>query len=131
MRFRFTIRDLFWLTALIAMGIGWWLDHRAQVERVESMRPSEIVVYPVTVASSNTVLRVLQTQFAGVTGVRFMADANCVVVQARPIQQRTIHSIINKLEGKDVTPSPSVPQTPRPFSAPFGPTTTPPRGEPP
>ena len=28
MRFRFTIRDLFWLTALIAMGVGWWLDHR-------------------------------------------------------------------------------------------------------
>ncbi len=26
MRFRFTIRDLLWLTALIAMGIGWWLD---------------------------------------------------------------------------------------------------------
>ena len=29
MRFRFTIRDLLWLTALIAMGMAWWLDHRA------------------------------------------------------------------------------------------------------
>ena len=28
MHLRFTIRDLFWLTALIAMGVGWWLDHR-------------------------------------------------------------------------------------------------------
>ena len=27
MRLRFTIRDLLWLTALIAMAIGWWLDH--------------------------------------------------------------------------------------------------------
>ena len=26
MRLRFTIRDLLWLTALVAMGIGWWLD---------------------------------------------------------------------------------------------------------
>jgi hypothetical protein len=26
--FRFTIRDVLWLTALVAMGAGWWLDHR-------------------------------------------------------------------------------------------------------
>jgi hypothetical protein len=29
MRFRFTIRDLLWLTALVAIGVGWWLDHRS------------------------------------------------------------------------------------------------------
>ena len=27
MRFRFTIRDLLWLTAVIALVLGWWLDH--------------------------------------------------------------------------------------------------------
>jgi hypothetical protein len=27
MRLRFTIRDLLWLTALVALAIGWWLDH--------------------------------------------------------------------------------------------------------
>jgi hypothetical protein len=26
MKFRFTIRDLLWLTALCAMGVAWWLD---------------------------------------------------------------------------------------------------------
>jgi len=26
--FRFTIRDVLWLTALVAVGVGWWLDHR-------------------------------------------------------------------------------------------------------
>jgi hypothetical protein len=26
MRFRFTIRDLLWLTALVALGLGWWVD---------------------------------------------------------------------------------------------------------
>jgi len=26
MRFRFTIRDLLWLTLVVAMGVGWWLD---------------------------------------------------------------------------------------------------------
>ena len=25
--FRFTIRDVLWLTALVAMGVAWWLDH--------------------------------------------------------------------------------------------------------
>jgi len=31
MRFRFTIRDLLWLTALVAMALGWWLDHNRLV----------------------------------------------------------------------------------------------------
>ena len=26
MPLRFTIRDLLWLTALVAMGVGWWID---------------------------------------------------------------------------------------------------------
>jgi hypothetical protein len=33
MRLRFSIRDLLWLTALIAMGVGWWLDHRNSIEK--------------------------------------------------------------------------------------------------
>jgi hypothetical protein len=28
MRLRFTIRDLLWLTLVVAMGLGWWLDHQ-------------------------------------------------------------------------------------------------------
>ena len=31
MRLRFSIRDLLWLTALVAMGIGWWLNWRRLV----------------------------------------------------------------------------------------------------
>jgi hypothetical protein len=27
MPLRFTIRDLLWLTALLAMGLAWWLDY--------------------------------------------------------------------------------------------------------
>jgi len=27
MRLRFTIRDLLWLTLVVAMAVGWWLDH--------------------------------------------------------------------------------------------------------
>jgi hypothetical protein len=28
--FRFTIRDVLWLTALVAMSAGWWVDHARQ-----------------------------------------------------------------------------------------------------
>ena len=37
--FRFTIRDVLWLTVLVAMGAGWWVDHRragAEVDRLYS-----------------------------------------------------------------------------------------------
>jgi hypothetical protein len=27
MRLRFTIRDLLWLTVVVALAVGWWLDH--------------------------------------------------------------------------------------------------------
>jgi hypothetical protein len=25
---RFSIRDLLWVTLVVAMGLGWWVDHR-------------------------------------------------------------------------------------------------------
>lgn len=25
---RFTIRDLLWLTVVVALAVGWWLEHR-------------------------------------------------------------------------------------------------------
>jgi hypothetical protein len=28
MRLRFTIRDLLWLTLVVALAVGWWIDHR-------------------------------------------------------------------------------------------------------
>jgi hypothetical protein len=31
--FRFTIRDVLWVTALVAMGVGWWIDHGYQARR--------------------------------------------------------------------------------------------------
>jgi len=26
--FRFSIRDVLWLTVVVGLGIGWWADHR-------------------------------------------------------------------------------------------------------
>ena len=34
----FTIRDLLWLTALVALATGWWLDHRSLTKQYEDYR---------------------------------------------------------------------------------------------
>jgi hypothetical protein len=32
MRIRFTIRDLLWLTLVVGLIVGWWLEHRNWVK---------------------------------------------------------------------------------------------------
>ena len=34
---KFSIRDLLWLTALAALAVCWWLDHRQLISRIERM----------------------------------------------------------------------------------------------
>jgi hypothetical protein len=31
--FRFTIRDVLWLTVVVALGVGWFVEHRATEQR--------------------------------------------------------------------------------------------------
>lgn len=34
---KFTIRDLFWLTVVVALGVAWWIEHRqAETARNEN-----------------------------------------------------------------------------------------------
>jgi hypothetical protein len=42
--FRFSIRDLLWLTALVALAVGWWLDHRMQLKRYEQLEDSGNII---------------------------------------------------------------------------------------
>ena len=35
--FRFTIRDVLWLTALVAMGLAWWVGYRQQESALNEM----------------------------------------------------------------------------------------------
>src|SRR5688572_11143781 len=40
--FRFTIRDVLWLTVVVAIGVGWWIDHgRIETERARWRRVSD------------------------------------------------------------------------------------------
>ena len=41
MRLHFTIRDLLWLTVVVAMGVAWWLDHRA----TSRLTSQELTIY--------------------------------------------------------------------------------------
>jgi hypothetical protein len=36
--FRFTIRDVLWLTVVVGLGVGWALDHRVQLSERQSLR---------------------------------------------------------------------------------------------
>jgi hypothetical protein len=38
MPLRFTIRDLFWLTLVVAMAVGWWIDRSWQADDAQFMR---------------------------------------------------------------------------------------------
>jgi hypothetical protein len=44
---RFSIRDVLWLTALVAMGVGWWVDH----SRITAEKQSLIVQRDADVAN--------------------------------------------------------------------------------
>jgi len=46
MRFHFSIRDLLWLTLVVALVLGWWFDHSRQSKRwfVYSERNGQIVI---------------------------------------------------------------------------------------
>jgi hypothetical protein len=36
--FRFSIRDVLWLTALVAALAAWWVDHRGQVAEIRALK---------------------------------------------------------------------------------------------
>jgi hypothetical protein len=39
--FRFTIRDVLWLTVVAALGVGWWLDQDRIRRQTEALRVAE------------------------------------------------------------------------------------------
>jgi hypothetical protein len=34
--FRFTIRDVLWLTVVVALAVSWWLEHRHHATKTEA-----------------------------------------------------------------------------------------------
>jgi lipopolysaccharide biosynthesis regulator YciM len=50
--FRLSLRDLFWATALIAVGLGWYLDHR----RAENRRRDSAALSRVAASAIENIL---------------------------------------------------------------------------
>jgi len=102
-RLHFYIRDLFWLTLVVALAVGWWLEHRSWVAvdplLVDTARPA-MHVYALKNASASAILRTLQTSLAGNPNVLLTPDlrANTIIVNARPNQQKAIARLIDELD---------------------------------
>jgi hypothetical protein len=43
--FRFTIRDVLWLTVVVALAVGWWVDHRVQAGRLRNAKERDPFQY--------------------------------------------------------------------------------------
>jgi Bacterial type II/III secretion system short domain len=97
MKLRFTIRDLLWLTALAAMSVAWWLDHRKLVGDPKTVK------YQLNVADANTVAHFLKLM-EGASGAGISVDSrdNSVIVTCLPERQPAIREVINKFEGASV-----------------------------
>jgi hypothetical protein len=110
MRFHFTIRDLLWLTALVALAVGWWLDHRTQHNRYQVLINDQpkIVGYQIRNADPESVVNTLKTILAGAPDVRLAADtkAKNVVAIAHDSQHAVIRALIIKLDVSPVTSNP-------------------------
>jgi hypothetical protein len=47
---KFSIRDLLWLTLLVAFAVAWWIDRGRLAAEVERLRPKAIdIAWPVSV----------------------------------------------------------------------------------
>ncbi len=41
---KFSIRDLLLVTVIVALAVGWWLDHRRQAAEIERLKTPGIVI---------------------------------------------------------------------------------------
>jgi hypothetical protein len=46
---RFTIRDLLWLTVVVALGLCWWRDHISQRKCLDALRYNAARLKPLNV----------------------------------------------------------------------------------
>ena len=60
--FRFTIRDVLWLTVVVALGVGWWLDKRQTEGRIAVVAAhAESLQTALKAAHANVMLRESQS----------------------------------------------------------------------
>ena len=79
MRLPFTIRDLLWLTLVVALAVGWWVDRRPPRFQVFDSRPGNI----------SGKMRVLIDNETGETWVQYAAHGSWGSTSQPPDQEAT------------------------------------------
>ena len=78
--FRFSIRDVLLVTAIVALAVGWWLDH------LTNRKATQNVVYNLKYAVAESVCEMLQRRFfADDVHVIVGPTADAVFVRAQRI----------------------------------------------
>jgi hypothetical protein len=66
--FRFTIRDVLWLTVVAAMGVGWWLEHQQSAvlkSKAKQLQADLIVANHEVRSSAELITALLKNKSAG------------------------------------------------------------------
>jgi hypothetical protein len=82
--FRFTIRDVLWLTVVVALAVGWWIDHR-KTKKLEAQYVD--LSQRITSLVEQLEARVIST-FIDPEGAGVVISENQVIHQAGPFQGR-------------------------------------------
>jgi hypothetical protein len=61
--FRFSIRDVLWLTVVVALAVGWWIEHRRHVASSAAVKALEA-----TVADHEATILMLNTSWMAASG---------------------------------------------------------------
>ena len=61
--FRFTIRDLLWLMVVVALGVGWRIEHQRHISSVDKVKALEA-----TVADQAATILMLNTSWMAAGG---------------------------------------------------------------
>jgi Bacterial type II/III secretion system short domain len=84
------------LTVIVALAIGWWLDHRAFVTRDDPVA----VTYSLKNCNPKDVREVLRSVYSGAADLEITVDfdRSAVIVAARPTRQVEIRTLIEQLD---------------------------------
>jgi hypothetical protein len=95
-RLRYSTRDLLWLTLVVAMGLGWWMDRRPQKQHIS--------VYYVQWTDPEKDAKLLQDIYSDRHDVQFDWDQESVTISTP--SETLKDALVNLLRDIDSKPSP-------------------------
>jgi hypothetical protein len=101
MRLRFTIRDLLWLMVVVALAVGWWLDHRQLSVADERAQQRERLIQ-LNLARDDTIAN-LKTQL-----IVLESKLSMIPIDEAPKTQRQIMDIRRQLKQREALLRPQI-----------------------